>query len=500
MKFTKERNHYLLLPFNFSTFREDMLLVNDVGEFLFLDRPTFEDFCRHKLEPNSKAYIDLKSKGFLCDGHLTNTLSLLATKYRTKKQFLYDFTSLHMFVVTRRCNQECLYCHAASIHEEAGPSQDMDFSTARNSVNMCFSSPSPHIKIEFQGGEPLLNFGVVREIVQYAKHLNESHGKKLDFVLCSNLVLLNHEHIDFLKRENIIVSTSLDGPKDIHDACRKLRNGLGSYDSVVNNLNILRDEIGEHFVSALMTATNYNLNRLSEVVDEYLNLGMKSIFLRKINLFGNAWNNRNIIGYSTKQFLSAFENCISYIIDVNLSGSHFPELFSTLLLTRILTPFSTGFVDLQSPAGIGIGGVIYDIDGEVFVSDEARMLCRTTGDRRFSIGNVNRNSWKEAFCGSKLRQIVEDSCIEAQPGCAWCVYLPYCGGDPVGNYYAQGDLVGYRPTSDFCIKHKAIFDVLFKYLAEQEEDVQDVFWSWITQRSLEEIRHPGAEQRTLREE
>lgn len=80
------------------------------------------------------------------------------------------------------------------------------------------------------------------------------------------------------------------------------------------------------------------------------------------------------------------------------------------------------------------------------------------------------------------------SCAEVMPGCTSCVYQAYCGSDPVRNYVESGDVMGFRPSSDFCKKNMGIIDFLFKYILENNEQVMDIFWSWITGRSLEDVR------------
>ena len=149
-------------------------------------------------------------------------------------------------------------------------------------------------------------------------------------------------------------------------------------------------------------------------------------------------------------------------------------------------PFSTGFVDLQSPSGAGISGVIYDYNGDVFPTDEARMLARM-GDRHFLMGNVFNDSYESIFGGALLRDIVSKSCVEIMPYCSSCVYRSYCGADPVRNYLESGGITGKRPN-EFCHKHKLIFDLLFKKLKRNDPDEVDVFWSWVSACSLEEIR------------
>jgi len=175
-----------------------------------------------------------------------------------------------MFVVTVRCNQKCTYCHASSQDETSGISNDMDSKTARKRVEMVFKSPSSNIKIEFQGGEPLLNFEIIKEVVEYAVELNNDFQKIIEFVICTNLVNLNSTHVEFIKKHNIIISTSLDGSRNIHNKCRKLRNGKGSYDYVVSNLEWLKSELDYGRVNALMTVTPHNVFCINEVIDEYI--------------------------------------------------------------------------------------------------------------------------------------------------------------------------------------------------------------------------------------
>lgn len=481
-------NRYGFLPFRFLRRGEETLLVNDVGEYCFLKSQAFDLFVKHELDTRSKEFRDLKARDFAYDGYLAQTIDLLATKYRTKKRFLYDFTSLHMFVVTRKCNQKCSYCHASSVQEEAGDVHDMDYATARKAVEIAFKSPSPCIKIEFQGGEPLLNFDVVKEIVEYAEELNESVNKKLEFVICTNLVGLNERHLEYIESKDIMLSTSLDGPRHIHDACRKLRLGGGSYDTVTSHLSWAMEKLGPDKISALMTVTSKSVSRLPEVVDEYIKQRLGSIFIRAMNPFGFAFRNWPDVGCTLDEFLKGYRHALEYIIQLNIGGTHFPEEYATLLLTRILTPFSTGFVDLQSPTGAGISGVIYDVNGDVYVSDEARMLSRTTGDKTFCIGNVHTNSWNDVFCSNKLRKIISASCIEAIPSCAWCVFQPYCGGDPVRNYFSKAGEWLNNGHSEFCHMHRSLFSLLFDYLSLENDEIEDVFWSWITHRTLDEVR------------
>ncbi len=463
-------------------------MVNEVGEYLFLDRLDFDKLINYRLDLSSPLFLDLKGTHIITDTAIAPVINLLATKYRTKKEFLNSFTSLHMVVVTLRCNQSCRYCHASSQPTDQ-VQWDMNRETAINATRMIMNTPSPIVKIEFQGGEPLLNLDVVKIIVKETKRLNRTKSKDLSFVICTNLTLIDEATLQYLKREEIELSTSLDGPRVIHDRHRMMRSGGGSYDHFIRNLNLARDILGHDQVNALMTATRESLPHFREIIDEYVALGFSNIFLRHINPYGYALSDtqEGSFVYPMDDFLEAYKDALLYIVKLNLSGIALMEGFATILLSRILTPFSTGFVDLQSPTGAGINGVIYDYNGDVFPCDEARMLAKM-GDRRFFMGNVNQDSFLDIFQSPILQELIASSCVETLPGCHSCAFQTYCGADPVRNYALQGNLIGHRPTSDFCQKHKAILSFLVELLDRGDQGMMDVFWSWITRRSLAEVR------------
>jgi len=482
-----KRTNYLIFPFTFHRLPDqELLLVNQAGEFIFISSQDFDSFINGLLGTKSQIFLDLKSKHFVTDTDKQRAIDLLATKLRTRKGFLRNFTALHMIVVTTRCNFRCDYCHASSTAPEQRDG-NMALGTAEKVVDMIFRSPSSTIKIEFQGGEPILNWKIVKKIVEYAQSLNRHKHKHLEFVICTNLTLVDESILKFLRRYQIAISTSLDGPKELHDMHRMSRNGQSGYDLFKEKLDLVRNVVGQDMCSALLTVTKSNVNRLRDVINEYVDLGFSGIFLRALNPYGRAKLGRERLGYSTEEFLEAYRDAMAYIIELNLQGKRFVEFYTSLLLQRIFTPFSTGFMDLQSPSGAGISGAIYDYDGEVYPSDEARMLARI-GDKKFSMGNVHEDSYDHIFSGSLIHRLVRDSCVETLPGCASCVFQMYCGADPVRNYAETEDIVGHRPTSEFCKKNMGIIKYLFEMIKENNDNVMDVFFSWMTKRSLEEMR------------
>ncbi|MDR3237494.1 MAG: His-Xaa-Ser system radical SAM maturase HxsB [Spirochaetia bacterium] len=454
-----------LLPFQFKEHSDGrILLVNSSGDYYFVSKDTFEAIISHKINEYNPDYYNLKSRMFFDDGTGNSSIQMISAKYRSRKSYLRDFTSFHMMVITLRCNQKCEYCQVSCAENDAYK-YDMSIETAYKIVDMIFESPSDNVKIEFQGGEPTLHFGLIEKTVLYAKTKNNQFNKTISFVICTNLTAITKEQLIFCRDNNIYISTSLDGPNNVHD-------------TNIKNLSLARNILGKQSVDALMTTTSTSLRNLHRVVDEYIELGFAGIFIRSLNPYGFAAENSAKLGYSMDEFVDSYIDALKYIISIN-KNKYFPEYFATLLFSRILTPFSTGFVDLQSPAGTGISGVIYDFDGSVYPSDEARMLARM-GDKYFNLGNVYFDSYKSIFGGGKLKNIISSSCVETTMDCAYCVYQSYCGTDPIRNYLESGMVNRKMGNTNFCIKHKRIFDYLFSFLSNMSEFEENIIWNWIT--------------------
>lgn len=479
---------YSLLPFRFDR-RPDgrVLVVNEVGELAVLDDHVFQEFSNHRLESTHSAYLELKAHHFLSDGTSSAHFGALASKYRTKKAFLDGFAKLHIFVTTLRCNQACRYCQA-SRHDESAQGSTMSAETMRKAVDLMLATPSPSVTMEFQGGESLLAWELVQEGVRYTAERSAKVGKSVTYVLCTNLVDLRGEQLDFMRAHGIQVSTSLDGPAHLHDLNRPLRGGP-SHATVVANIRRAQEALGKQAVSCLMTTTRESLKYPREIIDEYVRLGLGSIFLRELNPYGFASRTGSTLDYPPDAFLAFYRVALEYIISINLKGLTFPESMTALLLSRILTPWPIGFVDLQSPCGAGFGTVVYNYDGDVYPSDESRMLAEMD-QPAFRLGNVHEDSYDELFLGPEMQRLASAACNEALPGCSDCAYQPYCGADPVRHFRTQGDLIGHRPTSSFCKRNKGLIRHAIDLALGADPELERVLWAWIQHEDVNLMRLP----------
>ena len=466
---------YRLMPFRFGRMGDRVLMTNDGGEFAVIARADFDELVSGNLTTASSAYLELESKTFITHGPDPTALRVRASQWRTKKAFLEGGPKLHIFVPTLRCNQSCGYCQASRA-DAAAPGLDMGRDSASRAIDIMLAAPSGSVVMEFQGGEPLLAFDLVKWMTETTAARAAIVGKSVNYVICTNLTLLTDEHLEFFKAHDFAVSTSIDGPADLHNRNRPMRGTL-THDVVVKNIHRCHEALGDGSVSALMTTTVHSLGRAREIIDEYVALGIGSIFLRELNPYGYAAKSEKAFGYSTAAFIEFFREALKYIIDLNRRGTVFSESFTTVLLRKILTPFGVGFVDLQSPTGEGFGVVLYNHDGGVYASDESRMLAEM-GDQAFRLGSVD-DGYQNLFFGDTMQCLAAAGCAEALPGCSDCVYVPYCGADPVRHYRTQGDLIGHRPSSSFCHKHTAIFEIIFDLLVNGSPETREILFSWV---------------------
>ena len=314
---------YQLLPFRFERFNDnEYLLTNEVGEYVFLQNEDFYHLVKGDMDKHSDLFYDIASKQIATTDNVTDVIPMLATKFRTKKSILRDFTSLHMVVPTLRCNSSCIYCQVARKNMD-DHSANMTKKTAKNVVKIIFQSPSPFIKIEFQGGDPSTDFEMVKYIIEEAEWQNLFKKRVLEFVICTNLTLLNEDMVKYLKKHSCMISTSLDGPKDLHDTNRPLQNkDLDHHAIFEKNLTMIRDIWGDkECVSALMTTSKHSLGRFKEIIDEYVRLGFNNIFLRSLNPYGFAKQYKEKIAYPVEEFIENYKEGLNYIIELNLNSA-----------------------------------------------------------------------------------------------------------------------------------------------------------------------------------
>ena len=463
---------------------DDVVVTNDTGDWVVLTLAEWSAFVASELPADSPKLASLKESGMLAGARSEEEEAELVGR---RKGFVTNGPYLHILITTLRCNQACVYCHA-SRKGMGATDHDMTLETAERAVAVALQSPSEEITFEFQGGEPLANFPVIRHVVERAAALAPSAHKNIRYSLVTNLSLMDDEKLEFILQNGIQVCTSLDGPQDLHDANRPF-GGQSSHAETVKWMERLNQGYRDYgldpdlyHVEALLTVTRASLSRGRDIVDEYVRRGLKAIFVRPLNPFGFAQRTAERTAYSVDEFLAFYRGLVDYIIELNRGGVEILERFATIFLFKILTGGDANYLDIRSPCGAGIGQIAYNFDGKVFCCDEGRMLHQM-GDPMFLLGNLDADGYGEIIESDVVRSVCLASCLEALPGCSDCAYVLYCGSCPVFNYATQGSIFGRMPENQKCKLHMGILDYLFGLLAKGDRQFrEEILGRWIEVR------------------
>lgn len=449
----QEKEEYILGPYRHKKMNKGHILTTDHGSWMFLKDDEYNSI--KKKEISERLLGLLKAKGFVLT---KNNINNVIKDYRKKCGFLFQGTSLHIVIPTLRCNQKCVYCHANSKPLDA-KNFDMNKKIAKKTVNLIFQSPSHSITIEFQGGEPLLRFDLVRFIIQYAKEKNKEYKKDLRFRLVTNLTLMTEEILKSLIKEEVGVCTSLDGPKSIHDKNR------GDYEIVEKWIKEIKKYCA---LNAMMLVTKHSLPYYKEIIDEYVRLGFDHIWAKPANVLGVAIKNKDETICTADEFLNFWKKSLEYLYEIN-KKKILKENFSIILLKKILLKEDLKYVDLQNPCGAAINQLAYNYDGNVYTCDEGRQYDL------FRLGNVE-NTYTELLTSKDVSGVLTASITDLLV-CDNCVYKPYCGVCPVCSYAETKNIITKFPNRR-CEIMKGMFNHIFEKLTTDEE-YKKMFFNWL---------------------
>ncbi len=204
----------------------------------------------NELKPDAEHEINaMVKKGFLSDKKFKN---ILHPASKSLEYILDSALEKITLQVTQQCNLRCEYCiysgEAGNYQNRSHQSKKMSFELAKKGIDflIAHSQDSNRLNIGFYGGEPLLEFELIKKCVEYAKEQTE--GKAVSFSMTTNATLLSEEIIKYLYENDIMLTISLDGPKEIHNKNRKFAgSGAGSFDTIMENMEILKEKYPQYF-------------------------------------------------------------------------------------------------------------------------------------------------------------------------------------------------------------------------------------------------------------
>ncbi len=272
--------------------------VHVVDDIMYRAIPKLEAVCTAQktkeelYEEGKKALAELN----LGDAELTEVLEEVMELYQQGRLFCEDayeeyideFKDRETVVkalclhIAHDCNLACKYCFAEE-GEYHGRRAFMSYEVGKKALDFLVANSGNRINLEvdFFGGEPLMNWQVVKELVDYGRSLEGRHNKKFRFTLTTNGVLLNEEIQKFLNKEMANVVLSVDGRPEVHDRMRPFRGGMGSYENVVPKFIKLAESRGHENYYVRGTFTRNNLD-FGEDVLHLADLGFTQISVEPV--------------------------------------------------------------------------------------------------------------------------------------------------------------------------------------------------------------------------
>ena len=253
----------------------DMIPVYEKQEDKEAIFASLDSYPREELEAAYEEITRLKNEGML---YTEDIYQKYMTDFK-KRKTVVKALCLH---IAHDCNLACKYCFAEE-GEYHGRRALMSLEVGKKALDFLVANSGNrrNLEVDFFGGEPLMNWDVVKELVKYGRSLEKEHNKLFRFTLTTNGVLLNDEVMEFCNKEMSNVVLSLDGRKEVNDKMRPFRNGKGSYDLIVPKFQKFAESRNQTNYYVRGTFTRNNLDFSKDVL-HYADLGFKQMSMEPV--------------------------------------------------------------------------------------------------------------------------------------------------------------------------------------------------------------------------
>lgn len=392
---------------------------------------------RNDLTPIAEHEINkMRIEGFLSDKKLKKIIHPASKNL----EYILDCALQKITLqVTQQCNLRCEYCiysgDAGNYRNRTHQNKKMSLEMAKKGIDflIAHSQESNRIDVGFYGGEPLLEFELIKKCIEYAKE--QAEGKKIAFSITTNATLLTEEIIKYLSENDIMITISLDGPKEIHNKNRKFAgSGTGSFDKIIENLETFKESYPEYFKNVMFNVVMDPKADFKCISEFFVNYDTVKDTNQMATMPSTNYSEKTVtmdenfsVDYNYEFFkiflykLGRLEK--KYISKLNLS--YFERLKSTYHEKR--TPTS-GLYDYGHPGGPCIPGklrLFMDVDGVFYpcerVSELSEVMKIGTLEDGFdiekclkilNIGKVTEHScincWAFRFC-SQCAVLADDT-------------------------------------------------------------------------------------------
>lgn len=354
--------------------------------------------------------------------------------------------------IAHDCNLACKYCFAGE-GEYHGRTALMSLETGKKALDFLVANSGArrNLEVDFFGGEPLMNFEVVRDIVSYGRELEKTHDKKFRFTLTTNGVLLNDEIMEFANQEMSNLVLSIDGRKEVHDNMRPSRNGKGSYDIILPKLKKAADSRKQTNYYVRGTFTHFNTD-FSEDVLHLADLGFKQISVEPV--VAPPSEDYAITEEDVPVICEQYDRLAAKMLEREREGRGFNFFHFMIDLTG-------GPCAYKRLSGCGSGTEYLAVTpwGDLYPCHQF------VGNEQFLIGNIEEGIKKKDICADfKLCNVY------SKPKCRDCFAKFYCSGGCAANAYNFHGSILESYDIGCMLQKKRVECALMLQAAHNEED------------------------------
>lgn len=375
----------------------------------------------------------------------------VADTLKNKSKGIVKALCLH---VAHTCNLNCSYCFASQ-GKYHGDRAIMSLEVGKRALDFLIenSGTRRNLEVDFFGGEPLMNFQIIKDLVAYAREIEKKHGKNFRFTLTTNGVLIDDDVIEFANKEMSNVVLSLDGRKEVHDRFRVDLAGKGSYDKIVPKFQKLVKARGGKNYYMRGTFTHYNPDFLNDI-KQMLDLGFNELSMEPVVCAKN--DPSALTDEDIEVVLNQYEELTRLMLDRKKRGKEFTFYHYMLDLTD-------GPCIYKRISGCGSGTEYMAVTpwGDLYPCHQF------VGEEKFKLGDI--------YNGVSNKEVQEEfaSCnVYSHKECRDCWARLYCSGGCAANaYHAQGSVRGIYETGCKLFKKRlecAIALQIFQSLDEEQ--------------------------------
>jgi len=272
------------------------LIYDSITHSLYsVDRLVFEIFKDYLKQDNSEniytnysGKADFKKiKNILKEiNFILSTSNIIANKGINTFNFIKDRclkSGKFTLMVSQDCNLRCKYCYGGESGRYKTSGERMSREVAIKSIDLLlkYARNAKHYHLGFFGGEPMTNFELIKEIIDYCEHVEKKFEKRFTFSMTTNGTLLTEENVKYLRTKNVGIMISVDGPAHIHNENRIYRNGKGSYQDTMKGLEILKKYQKTIIVRA--TVTKEYFEKLEEIIKFFDSIGVTRVLFATVS-------------------------------------------------------------------------------------------------------------------------------------------------------------------------------------------------------------------------